>query len=422
LKEGSNMKNKMNCKKWLLQSIFIVILFLFLFSWKQKQDLENSPDLSLSILIDGENSQNYPPKNAGYLYEKLTCDKEIIAGWNEEKWYLNVAKVTAPTQCTISFVSQNPPQNLKDQILKKEGGIDQIKAKPSPDFSKIATSDEGMFATTDDYGTSYYYRGKITDNYVQVGNYLWRIVRIAGNGSIRLIYEKSLKDQTTLPFRVKYNPASKTPNQFNAFVGYMYGDILSSNYQSTHQNTYNSVIKSAVDDWYLFNFQNNSSHLADNIFCNDRSLGPGFEQTGYGTRNTKYAIQRLQANSPTLQCQNQNDRFTVSDTTIGNGALDYPVGLLTADELIYAGAVLDQTNKEYYLYIGETWWTMTPAQTYDYPIVCTAESSSQEYSLYCSVSVGNSGGNIGIRPVINLKAETTFVKGSGTKENPYVVI
>ena len=334
---------------------------------------------------------------------------------------MSITQIPGRTKCNLSFSSKTEAKNLKEVILEKEGNIEAITKKSSPDFSKIATSDEGMFATPDDYGTSYYYRGNINDNYVLFGDYLWRIVRINGDGSIRLIYAKTLHDSDTIfPFRTIYNPTSKNPYQFNAFVGYMYGNIQGTTYKETHQNTYNSLLKDAIDEWYRINLRDLENYLADNSFCNDRSLAKGYEQAGYGTTKTIYALDRINSYSPTLQCAQQNDRFTVSDTTVGNGALDYPIGTISADELMFAGAVVDEPNPDYYLYIGDNWRTMTPSATENYPTVCTAESGEPKWSLYCHVSVGD-GGIQGIRPVINLKKTVTTTYGDGTKENPYII-
>ena len=113
-----------------------------------------------------------------------------------------------------------------------------------------------------------------------------------------------------------------------------------------------------------------------------------------------------------LTCPQKNDAFTVSDTTNGNGALTYPVGLLSTDEIVLAGG-WSASNSGYYLYSGQYWWASSPSSFY----------GSIAYVRYVS-SDGNANTNYyvdrnyGVRPVFNLKAEV-LAQGSGTATDPY---
>ena len=124
---------------------------------------------------------------------------------------------------------------------------------------------------------------------------------------------------------------------------------------------------------------------------------------------------RLDTNkSPVLTCTNKNDRFTVNDTTLGNGALTYPVGLITADEVAMGGEVYGINNNSYYLYTGNYYWTMSPS------------FFSNDYALEWSVSIDAGVGDyivfitVGIRPVLSLKPDIS-VTGSGTQTDPFIV-
>ena len=121
--------------------------------------------------------------------------------------------------------------------------------------------------------------------------------------------------------------------------------------------------------------------------------------------------------SPTLACQNTNDKFTVEGSN-GNGALTYPVGLITVDEMVYAGGVLNTSNSSFYLYNQIDNWTLSPAMLAGYIITeITLDSEGK----------GNAspiGYNSGIRPVISLKQGTILSSGNsgnGTSTAPYIV-
>ena len=315
--------------------------------------------------------------------------------------------------------------------------VEQIKATANtgtPDFSKVATTDEGVYAAQDDYGTSYYFRGAVENNYVYFAGYYWRIVRVNGDGTLKLIYDgtsahangESSEDRQI--GTSKYNLIGS--NEYdNFFLGYMNdyesrristsGSVMyirySSSYEQATSNTYSSTIKTVVDNWYKTNIQDAgySDKVADVIYCNDRSLYSG---TGYGSNETYYgAYQRIvDGNNPVLTCTNQNDRFTADDTSKGNEALTYPVGLITADEVTMSGGVSGLTNSNYYLYTGQIYWTMSPYYFSDsVPVVFVV--SYDGYINYNSVN-----DTYAIRPVISLKSSVTLT-GSGTQTDPWVV-
>ncbi len=330
----------------------------------------------------------------------------------------------------------------------------------------------GIYETEDDLGKSYYFRGDVDNNYVKFGTYsqdlyygknskgnyvtgtrcdniptdcqklastgdsmYWRIVRINGDGSVRMIYAgteayaNGSTEQSTS--HIGYS-AYNTNYKDNAYVGYMYGTAGSSTYEETHKNTNNSTIKIFIDNWYKTNLSNYTDYLQDTIYCNDRSITPvsnfqDQEMTGDGSGRTSTAYSSLSRNyinsprTPSLKCSNANDKFTV-DTSNGNGVLTYPVGLVTTDEMIYAGAsaydVINNSyivNSAFYLYTEDyRFWTMTPA-------VFIGGSAG--------VDVGTGGyagyglvyyGGCGVRVVVSLKSDA-ITGGNGTMNNPFTV-
>lgn len=293
-------------------------------------------------------------------------------------------------------------------------------SRETPDFTKTSIDDKtnGIYSAKDDLGTSYYFRGNVTNNYVKFANKYWRIIRINGDGTIRMIYagtsahangynDSSANDMSigTSAFNSSYND--------NTYVGYMYGTAGASTYANTHSNTTNSTIKTKLDSWYDTNIVNtgNEKYIADAIYCNDRSASSG---TGIGTTATTYAAKRRGDNGqPTLKCTNNSDKFTKS-TTIGNGKLTRMIGLITTDEVMYAGGIYGTNNKEYYLYSGVWYWTMAPF-SYASGVAYVSDVGSDGFlsgrGVYSTYAV---------RPVVSLKSDA-ISGGSGTAASPFLV-
>lgn len=291
----------------------------------------------------------------------------------------------------------------------------------TPNFTKTSIDDgtNGIYSAKDDLGTSYYFRGNVTNNYVKFANKYWRIIRINGDGTIRMIYAgtsahaNGYNDSSTDDMSIGKSAFNSSYND-NTYVGYMFGTAGASTYANTHSNTTNSTIKTRLDSWYDTNIVNtgNEKYIADAIYCNDRSVSSG---TGIGTTNTTYAAKTRRNNGqPTLKCANNNDKFTKS-TTIGNGKLTKMIGLITSDEVIYAGGKSGTYNQEYYLYSGVWYWTMAP---YSYASgLAYVDDVSSEGNLYNGY-VNNTYG--GVRPVVSLKSDA-ISGGSGTAASPFLV-
>ena len=407
-------------------SIFIIISLLFSINNKDNKiysdqiDNSNINDLAFYVQTE-EGSEEYnsigtiPSKNDGYIFKEAICNDNSTVSFDNINWSIKISNIeNSKVRCKLYFDIYNTP--AKDYILS----LNTVN-ESTPDFSKTATTDEGIFMAEDDYGISYYWRGDVENNYFYFAGYYWRIVRINGDGSIRLIYQGTNANATgsdanalSLAWNTNYND--------NAYVGYMYGTPKSSTYEATHANFNNSTLKTGLDSWYESNLINYSNYLADSGFCGDRSLTSG---NGIGTNLTYYgSYGRIVTNkNPSFKCINTEDLYTLKSSSKGNKALDYPIGLITADEVAYAGGVSSgesgTNNTSYYLNTGTTWRTMTP---YGY------NSQGNEYyaSVYGVDASGvvrrfyGSAGSHGVRPVINLKADTVFT-GTGTSADPFVV-
>ena len=311
----------------------------------------------------------------------------------------------------------------------------------------------GIYTTTATTGNVpvYYYRGdadKVNNNII-FNNMCWKIIRTTETGGVKLIYNGTPANgkceiQTGEATQIGTSAFNESSND-NAYVGYMYGTVGSTTYDATHKNINDSTIKVAVDKWYEDNLKTNyANYLADTLFCNDKtlassSIGTSNTALGYGTNKTYYAsTERLQYSTgttsittakPTFKCAesatNDYSRFTVDVATLANGNqtngnLKYPIGLLTADEVAFAGAYKSrQTNKTYYLYnssITSNWWLSSPASSYGSTTFEWVVSGSDGYIFNFVVY-----DTYAFRPSINLKAELLVGGGDGTSSNPYTV-
>ena len=385
-----------------------------------------------AIAIYTQNKDNYDKidviPNTGYVFdnEKSYCTingkeaQNITINYDNNSQSLSIAPLTTKnTKCYLYFrYPHTIPELIESKIIDQRTDFD----------STLASNTTGtLFKTEDDDGISYYFAGAVDDNYVKFGGYYWRIIRINGNGSMRMIYQGKTQDakgkDSVINESVAFNIFS-TELRDNAYVGYMYGTVKSNNYEEAHANTNDSNIKKVVDEWYKDNLLSYATYIDKNSgFCGDREISSGL---GYGTNETDYAAyDRLFAHlekMPTLKCSNPNrDLYTVSEANNGNRALTYPIGLITADEISYAGGIWNDDENKYnysfYLYIGEiAYWTMTPHRY-----------TSGGWAGSCllggagHLSATGSQNAHGVRPVINLKPEVTF-KGAGTLTDPYTIV
>ena len=374
-------------------------------------------------------------------YKEMNVDQSV----DMNKTFSAKVNIVDTTALTVNNPYKSDTGTLKKTIIDNAmlgTGSTKLGSEVTT-FTKVSGENDKLLNTApDDYGTSYYYYGAVTDNYVTFANKTWRIVRINGDGTIRLVLDDVAKDTSGNVIETEFNAS----NNDNAYVGYMYGTPGSTTYDETHKNINDSTIKTQVDAWYKTNIvdTNSSSFIADTLFCNDKTLassgiGGVATQLGYGTNETYYAsMERLlystgtteiTTSKPTFKCAenatNDYSRFTVNVTTLPNGNktngnLTYPVGLLTADEVAYAGAYKSvKTNKTYYLSNSSLpiWWLSSPSDS-------IGPFTDEWYveGSYGSLNYSNGvDGTFAFRPSVNLKAETLKNAGDGTKENPYTV-
>ena len=351
------------------------------------------------------------------------------------------------------FVSSSPSDNSSSTAgtLKTTTNLSSVyyvvSATASSYTYKTITSNknvtEALLASTeDDYGTSYYFRGNVKNNYLEFANKCWRIVRIAGDGTVKLALHNDNVRGLTNPCSSANNSASAAfasksetsghTSEFNssrgdnAYVGFMYGQAGASDYASTHANTNKSTILTNLEMWYnTNNLTSRESKIADTVWCNDKStvtdtiynprnygnvtgLGYGTNVTYYGaTKRLVDAYGNAGGTGPSLKCNGKLSEITTK------------VGLLTADELAYAGYAAGLYSYGNYLQENATWdwwWSLSPYVFNDglASIWCV-------FGGYGSFTSCSAEAIEWFRPSISLVSSATISGGTGTSEDPYVV-
>ena len=376
----------------------------------------SSGDVVIGAYLDGEYSSSIPGKYDNYMLEKIVCDNGAEASWNYNDWTMTVGNLSKKSKCNIYF--KKLVSKVPDIIatLDTSGKCPTVNSDGSVTVTGAEATNGYLCKAKDAYGGSYYFRGNVTNNYVKFAGFYWRIVRINGDGSVRVIYDGTSAHANGEASSDRYTGTSNFNNSWssNAYVGYMYGLTSSSSYAETHANKNNSALKVYLDNWYKTNIlgTSNEQYLADNIFCNDRSLISNTSDSNSSDFRWNYFANNANNNKMLLTCPQQNDAFTVSDTTNGNGMLTYPIGFITADEAVMAGG-WNTTNNGYYLYTGRAYWTGSPYGASAYAAVHLVNETGDTSSYgYVRGTVRQN------KPVINLNP-IVLSEGNGTMDNPY---
>lgn len=403
---------------------------------------EEGNDL-LAAYIDGISSSSYPTSssyNAEVICRTTGVNDDNStawgnATWNGSKWIANIYDITVGnTKCTTYFTTKysyaNAPSGTLLYKIRTSYTADGASTKTTPGKAN-ATANEGVRTSPDDYGTSYYYRGNINNNYVEFANMCWRILRVTGNGDIKLVLYNGNAESVNNPCsNVKsvyapfsyYKMGSSTNYHYKAFnsldTGYVYTGFMYGPETDITVNSTDSIALSSLKGFYDQFLRKYNSMIADTIYCGDKS--------GTTASNVLSRIYR----SPTLTCPadakgGKAGSYTATDIVNGNGKLrgndgygskPYKIGLLSADEVAFAGLTTSSANTSTFLGYsaeGDTYWTMSSAGNVSpYEVFFVKDGTSIDYDILTERHY--------IRPVIALLSSTK-VTGSGTKTDPFVV-
>ena len=466
--------------------VILLVSFISIFAYKLTTN-NSSNKLSLtkeqmkemlSYTIDGNSTSSMPTKGSGYKVKSITCKNGSILSWDNDNWLLEVEKLESEDLCNIDFttgtgsytvtavpsiagsldstsktttengqvtfftnaiidsvsgctneisdgkvivknVTSNTTCNINVSYMKLYDKLlaDKSTRLTRTDFSTVLTTDNTntLYTSTEDSKTVYYFAGNATDNWVQFGGYYWRIIRTNSDGGVRLLYHG-----TSTTAENAYIGESAFNNSYNniAYVSYMYGSTGSIANARTNQ-TNSSTIKTAIDNWYKDNLNTNyGKYLSTTaVYCNDRSTS---DNTYFG------AYTRLKTNkTPSYDCAATEDKFT-ADTSTGNGKLTYPIALMTADEVSFAGGLWGTNAQTWYYYnsakgssTGSTfWWLLSPASgnsSYAYVFFVVGSSNP---GFLSSTYVSHT---YGVRPAVSLKSCVKTSGGDGSASAPYTI-
>ena len=275
-------------------------------------------------------------------------------------------------------------KSLKGLILGKNNSNVLSATATLTDTYSNAGDASGLYKSIDgetNSGTTYFYRGAVTNNYVSFAGFTWRIIRINENGSIRLLLNDGINNNT----KYKFNPI------YNNYT-YMY-------YSNSDVE---NGIKRTVDTWYDNNIKVYENYITDTEFC---------EQYKVSWNN---ATRFTAGNETVVVKENYTPNFKCSTDKNGKGILTSKVGLLTYDEAVHAGNYYGKSSASYITNSNYTYWLMSPAG---------ADSN------FANARCVSTGGDIGdiyvisdivVSPVISLKAGI-LATGSGTSDDPYLI-
>ena len=440
----------------------------------------------LSYTIDGNSTSSMPTKGSGYKVKSITCKSGSILSWDNDNWLLEVEKLESEDLCNIDFttgtgsytvtavpsiagfldstsktttengqvtfytnlvidsvsgctneisdgkviiknVTSNTTCNINVSYMKLYDKLladNATRPGARTSFSSTLTSNntKTLYTSTENGTTVYYFAGNATDNWVQFGGYYWRIIRTNSDGGVRLLYHG-----TSTTAENAYIGTSSFNTEYNdpMYVGYMYG--TSNATAIDRSNTNNSTIKGVIDTWYKNNLNTNYGKYISTtaVYCNDRSNPAG----GYNTGNTEFyyaARTRLDTNkTPSYDCATAEDKFT-ADSSTGNGKLKYPIALMTADEVSFAGGLWATNAPTWYYYnsangssTGSTWWWLLSPYRWNGNHAYVFRVGGSSYPGYLDGSYVNFA--IGARPVISLKSDVLYKTGDGSAESPYEI-
>ena len=466
--------------------VILIVSFISIFAYKLTTNNSNNKisltkeqmKEMLSYTIDGNSTSSMPTKGSGYKVKSITCKNGSILSWDNDNWLLEVEKLESEDLCNIDFttgtgsytvtavpsiagsldstsktttengqvtfftnaiidsvsgctneisdgkvivknVTSNTTCNINVSYMKLYDKLlaDKSTRLTRTDFSTVLTTDNTntLYTSTEDSKTVYYFAGNATDNWVQFGGYYWRIIRTNSDGGVRLLYHG-----TSTTAENAYIGESAFNNSYNniAYVSYMYGSTGSIANARTNQ-TNSSTIKTAIDNWYKDNLNTNyGKYLSTTaVYCNDRSTS---DNTYFG------AYTRLKTNkTPSYDCAATEDKFT-ADTSTGNGKLTYPIALMTADEVSFAGGLWGTNAQTWYYYnsakgssTGEQWWwLLSPASgngSYAYVFFVVGSSNP---GFLSSTYVSHT---YGVRPAVSLKSCVKTSGGDGSASAPYTI-
>ena len=408
------------------------------FVYKNDENVDQSDDMGKTLsgklfitegTIDPAMYAGYEKGTLGYQVLGNNTTREVRTDFNgkftktnTETLFTSTESIAGSTPVDVYYFAGNVTNNwvkfgkYKTDYIKYRGYY----SATEPSFVDYDTMDECTSATRWNYNCTEYKLANAGDDMY------WRIIRTNHDKSIRLLYFGTSLSSVyghigTSAFNISYDSPK--------YVGYKYGEDTSLN--TIRNNTTDSTIKTYIDTWYQNILTDYTKYLSeDAVYCNDRELANG--QT-YSTKNdfNFASYERIYTNKqPSYNCTNISDAFSVNNTS---AKLNYPLALMTADEMIYAGGkykgYFDSNSYSWYnanssgeSVIGSAQlWFMSPEfYKSSYPFVVNVMGAPFEDGTI----VTREGLNLSLatRPVTSLKSCVKYSSGDGTASNPYTIL
>ena len=385
-------------------------------------------DIKLDDIIEGTGDEDVSAKVT--LFDKLLEDNPTISertDFNTTFTETNTGTLYKATESIASSPAKDVyyfAGNAKNNWVKfGKYQTDKVVYRgyysaTSSSYKEYLTMDACSTATSYNKNcTEYIYWNKDNDIY-------WRIIRTNADGSVRLLYSGNSFDTTGGYIG---ESAFNSINKDSMYVGYMYGTSGSLDNNRTNEN--NSTIKTYVDNWYSNNLTSYSKYIStEAVYCNDREVGSGTYSANGSQFNYASSTRVATNKTPTYNCTNIKDAFSGSNI---QAKLTYPIGLMTADEVAYAGgkAYTNLTSPYAWYYLnstggsitggtGSAWWSLSPFEWY-----------KSEYGTFGwtvnyypgRLAHAEDDSSYGVRPAISLKTCTLWKSGNGSPENPYEI-
>ena len=411
----------------LVVSISLVLSFAFKKEYKKaiKETIIASelPGGIMAYTLNGEKtSLTYNDLISNYVLDTITCKNGTVATYSKSTKEVSLSNIHMPDYCTMNFKSTLYAKLLLDNPVKSTRSSFTDVLTSTTTGTLYTATEKNVHNTSDT--TVYYYAGNTTNNWVKFGGFYWRIIRTNADGSVRMLYSGTSPSATAGYINSTSTALNDTVNN-PMYVGYMYGTTGS--LASNRLNTNDSTAKAVIDTWYENNLSNYTRYLSTTaVYCNDRSIGSGTYNTG-STNFYFGSYARLNTNkTPTYDCTTQGDAFSGSNSS---AKLKYPIALMTADEVAYAGGVMYTNNASAWFYLnsagssimGSTYWMLLSPYRWNGDET-SARSMVVGGSNYPGIlDDGFVHGVRRIRPVISLKGNLIWKSGDGTSSNPYEV-
>lgn len=297
------------------------------------------------------------------------------------------------------------------------GGPNKTAIKLQPDTVpgfKPATTDEGLIQGEDDFGTTYYFRGAVENNYVSFANMCWRIVRVMGDGNVKVTLN---------------NTGSCGTDGAGLDTGVGAFTVIDTSYYTGSEekplfNTTDIYLKLVEFYQGALSADVYTQYIVDSIWCQDFTYATGGS-------NLYISEERLGNGAPSFICSDSTGsdvneyRNSLASGNIdkGNKTLDHSIGLLTSDEVLFAGYVQSGASSNNYLFsasYGSIWATMSPGRTEGNTLQVEFVWNDNT-GLDCIAYSANES-RFGVRPTIVVNGKTSLTYGGdGTINNPYVV-